>query len=54
MRQDKDAAEIQAALDAKKKTEVHLDQIRGSLFGGAVGDACGTSCFNMYSWREFL
>lgn len=41
MRQDKDAAEIQAALDAKKKTEVHLDQIRGSLFGGAVGDALG-------------
>ena len=38
---EENAAEIKEALDKIKKTEVHLDQIRGSLFGGAVGDALG-------------
>ena len=38
---DEDAEEIQHALEKMKKTEVKLDQIRGSMIGGAVGDALG-------------
>lgn len=30
-----------AALHRNKETEVYLDKVRGSLFGGAVGDALG-------------
>lgn len=46
MRQDKfyeeeNQKEIDAALQKIKKTEVYLDKVRGSLFGGAVGDALG-------------
>ena len=38
---DEDQAEIDRALEAKKKTESHLDAIRGCIFGGAAGDALG-------------
>ena len=38
---DEDQAEIDRALAEKKATEVHLDAIRGCIFGGAVGDALG-------------
>ncbi len=38
---DEDQREIDYALAEKKKTEVHLDAIRGCIFGGAVGDALG-------------
>ena len=33
--------EIDAALQRIKETESYLDKVRGSLFGGAVGDALG-------------
>lgn len=33
--------EVDDALQRIRKTEVYLDQVRGSLFGGAVGDALG-------------
>ncbi|MDE7250240.1 MAG: TIGR02452 family protein, partial [Lachnospiraceae bacterium] len=33
--------EINAALQRIKETEAYLDKVRGSLFGGAVGDALG-------------
>lgn len=46
---DEDAAEVARALDEKKSTETHLDQIRGSLFGGAVGDALG---YTIEFWQE--
>lgn len=38
---DEDQAEIDRALETKKKTESHLDTIRGCIFGGAIGDALG-------------
>ncbi len=38
---DEDQKEIDRALERKMKTEVHLDAIRGCIFGGAVGDALG-------------
>ena len=38
---DEDQAEIDRALEKKKKKESHLDAIRGCIFGGAVGDALG-------------
>lgn len=33
--------EIDAALQKIKETEVYLDKVRGSLFGGAVDEALG-------------
>ncbi|MBO5567536.1 MAG: ADP-ribosylglycohydrolase family protein, partial [Clostridia bacterium] len=33
--------EVDSALKKEKETEVHLDAIRGCIFGGAVGDALG-------------
>lgn len=38
---DEDNAEIQRVEKKKKETEVNLDKIRGSLLGGAIGDALG-------------
>ncbi len=38
---DEDQEEIDRALAEKKRKEVHLDAIRGCIFGGAVGDALG-------------
>lgn len=38
---DEDQKEIEQALERKKEKEVHLDAIRGCIFGGAVGDALG-------------
>ena len=38
---DEDQKEIDRALERKKETEVHLDAIRGCIYGGAVGDALG-------------
>ena len=38
---DEDQADIDRALKEKKEREVHLDAIRGCLFGGAAGDALG-------------
>lgn len=38
---DEDNAEIERAEKRKKEREVNLNPIRGSLFGGAVGDALG-------------
>lgn len=38
---DEDEAERRGVLAEIKKTEVHLDKIRGSLIGGAIGDALG-------------
>ena len=38
---EEDAEEEKHALDQMKETEVKLDQIRGSMIGGAIGDALG-------------
>ncbi len=38
---EEDQAEIDDAVKKKKDKEVHLDAIRGCIFGGAVGDALG-------------
>ncbi len=38
---DEDQAETDRALKKKKEKEIHLDAIRGCIFGGAVGDALG-------------
>ena len=38
---DEDREDTERALEAIKKTEVYLDKVRGSLFGGAAGDALG-------------
>lgn len=38
---DEDEEDTQRALARMKETEVKLDQIRGSMIGGAVGDALG-------------
>ena len=38
---DEDQADIDRALKEKKEREVHLDAIRGCMFGGAAGDALG-------------
>ena len=38
---EEDNEEIQYALKKMKETEVKLDQIRGSMIGGAIGDALG-------------
>ena len=38
---DEDQEEIDRALKKKKETEIHLDAIRGCIYGGAVGDALG-------------
>lgn len=38
---DEDQKEIDRALEEKKAKEVHLDAIRGCIYGGAVGDALG-------------
>ncbi len=52
----KDIKDIKDVADRKEKKEIYLDRIRGSLFGGAVGDALGypvefmdeTSIFRKY------
>lgn len=36
---DEDGDETQHALNAMRETETNLDRIRGSLIGGAIGDA---------------
>lgn len=38
---DEDNAEVQRAEKIKKETEINIDKIRGSLLGGAIGDALG-------------
>ncbi len=38
---DENAKEVDSALQKKKSMETDMDQIRGSLIGGAVGDALG-------------
>ena len=38
---DEDKKEANQVLEKIKKTEIHLDAIRGCIFGGAVGDALG-------------
>lgn len=38
---EEDQKELDAALQKIRETEVYLDKVRGSLFGGAVGDALG-------------
>ena len=38
---DEDQAEIDRAEKSRKEKEVHLDTIRGCIYGGAVGDALG-------------
>ena len=38
---EEDAEDVADALERVKKTEVNLDRIRGSLVGGAIGDALG-------------
>lgn len=38
---DENKREIDRVMERIKETEVHLDQIRGSMVGGAVGDALG-------------
>ena len=38
---DENRQAIDKAMERIRKTEVHLDQIRGCLIGGAVGDALG-------------
>ena len=38
---EEDAEEVAAALERVRKTEINLDRIRGSLVGGAIGDALG-------------
>jgi len=39
--QDEDQKDIDSALSSIKETEVHLNAIRGCIYGGAVGDALG-------------
>lgn len=39
--QEENQKEIDAALQRIRETEEYLDKVRGSLFGGAVGDALG-------------
>ena len=38
---DEDQKEVDLAIEAKKEKEIHLDAIRGCIFGGAAGDALG-------------
>lgn len=41
MRMDNDNAEFRYVMEKKRKNEEKLDQIRGSMIGGAIGDALG-------------
>ena len=45
-------ADIDRALKEKKEREVHLDAIRGCLFGGAAGDALMLSGIRWSSFRR--
>ena len=46
---DENRQEIDRAMERIKATEVHLDQIRGCMVGGAVGDALG---YAVEFWKE--
>ena len=46
---DENQKEMEKILEEKKKKEAFLDRIRGSLFGGAVGDALG---YPIEFWNE--
>lgn len=46
---DENQQAIDEAVERIKKTEVHLDQIRGCMVGGAVGDALG---YAIEFWKE--
>ena len=48
---DEDDEETQRAMKRIRETEVYLDSIRGSLFGGAVGDALGYPV-EFITWSE--
>ena len=46
---DENQKEIDEAMQRIRETEVHLDQIRGCMVGGAVGDALG---YPIEFWKE--
>jgi len=46
---DENQKEIDEAMERIKKNEVHLDQIKGCMIGGAVGDALG---YPLIFWNE--
>ena len=53
---DENEEETLRALQAIKETEVHIDRIRGSLIGGAIGDALGYAaefCHEKQIFKEY-